>query len=176
MHSGLLADPLNKIVKEMKKISGKRGKTEADMEELAKLEWKGSLYIDKNEIVIPGEVIEACFINGSKKKKLGQQAKAGSFCDGHAVLDYKGKPEKLDLEKLWKAGEHRFMAPVIVSRSRVMRCRPRFEEWSATFNLHFNDEMLNPSDVLEILRIAGEQIGLCDWRPRFGRFTASAVN
>ena len=34
-HNGQLADPLNDLVRQMKKISGKREKTDADLEELA---------------------------------------------------------------------------------------------------------------------------------------------
>jgi hypothetical protein len=34
----------------------------------------------------------------------------------------------------------------------------------------YNDSLLNESDVLDLLRLGGEQIGLGDWRPKFGRF------
>src|ERR671914_89551 len=57
LYNGHLADPLNYYAKEMKKISGKRHKTEADLEELAPLEWHGSLYVSEGQVVIPGEVI-----------------------------------------------------------------------------------------------------------------------
>jgi hypothetical protein len=37
-HNGQLADPLNDIARQMKKISSKREKTDTDLEELARLE------------------------------------------------------------------------------------------------------------------------------------------
>lgn len=176
MHSGQLADPLNKFSKAIKEISGKRGKTESDMEEMAKLEWQGSLYLGDEGIVLPAEVILACFINAAKKKKLGQQAKAGVYCDQHATLEYPGKNGKCDLEAMWKDEKFRFVCPVTVQRARVMRTRPHFKDWSATFSLTFNPAVLNGSVLLEILRISGEQVGVGDWRPRFGRFTVEEVN
>src|SRR5512147_548873 len=90
MHNGQLANPINPIVKDIKKISGKRDKTEADLEELARLEWYGSLYLDEGRPCIPGEVLEATFLAGSKKKKKGPQAKAGVFCDQNFPLVYNG--------------------------------------------------------------------------------------
>jgi hypothetical protein len=36
LHNGQTADPSNRFSKEMKKISGKRGKTDADFEQLSK--------------------------------------------------------------------------------------------------------------------------------------------
>jgi hypothetical protein len=54
LHNVQLADPLNAYAKEMKKISGKRRKTDADLEELARFEWHGSLYVSQGQVVIPG--------------------------------------------------------------------------------------------------------------------------
>ncbi len=173
MHNGQLADPLNQFARDMKKISGKRDKTESDYEELARLEWYGSLYLDEGKPCLPGEVIEATFLNGAKKRKKGQQAKAGIYCDKNFPLIYKGN--KLELQKMWESGEYKFSVPVVVNRSRVIRTRPRFEEWASVIEVNFDDGMLNPSEVLDILTICGEQIGLCDWRPKFGRFAVEEV-
>lgn len=45
MHNGRLADPLDPLVKDIKKLSCKRPKTEADLERITKLEFLGSLYL-----------------------------------------------------------------------------------------------------------------------------------
>jgi hypothetical protein len=176
MHNGQLADPLNEHAQAMKKISGKRDKTEADFAELARLEWFGGLYLEEGKPCLPGEVIEATFAMGSRKRKKGKQAQAGVFCDKNFPLLYNGSSDKkIDLQKMWESGEYRLSVPVVISRSRVIRTRPRFEEWSSLIELNFDDTMLNPTEVLDILKICGEQIGLCDWRPKFGRFIVEAV-
>src|SRR5688572_28760874 len=90
MHNGQLADPLNSYTKELKKVSGKRSKTEADHEQMGKLEWYGSLYLHNGAPCLPGEVIEAAFIEAAKKGKRGPQAKAGVISDGFWPIEYDG--------------------------------------------------------------------------------------
>ena len=42
----------------MKKITGKRTKTEDDYRELAKIEWMASLYLKDKKVCIPGMVLD----------------------------------------------------------------------------------------------------------------------
>ena len=74
----------------MIKISGKRIKTDADLEELARLEFQGSLYFGKEGPFLPAQVIEASIIDGAKKSKDGLKAKAGMFVEKGAILEYDG--------------------------------------------------------------------------------------
>jgi len=159
---------MNALTKELKRLTGKRDKTDADQEEIARLEWHGSLYLDKSEPCIPGEVLEATFNSAAKKRRKGQQVKAGLYCDGFFPLQYNG-PRKPD--ELWQLEEFRLTCGVRVQRNRVMRTRPIFRDWALSFTVTFNDALLNPTDITDLLTYAGENIGLCDWRPKFGRFT-----
>jgi hypothetical protein len=54
-HSSRLANPLDAVTKEMKRISKKRAKTDADLEYLARLEFLGGLWLQDGEPCIPGE-------------------------------------------------------------------------------------------------------------------------
>ena len=40
--------------------------------------------------------------------------------------------------------------------------------------MKFLPSLLNAGDVRNFLTAAGEQIGIGDWRPRFGRFIVAA--
>jgi len=51
-----------------------------------------------------------------------------------------------------------------------MRTRPKFANWAADLNVEFVPTLLNEEDVRSFLSTAGAQIGVGDWRPRFGRF------
>jgi hypothetical protein len=168
MHNGQTADPLNRFSKEIKKISSKRAKTDADYEELARLEWYASLYTEDGRVCIPGEVIEATLCSAGKRRKLGKQVQAGVICPSNYPLTYPG-PESVDA--LWDDGSYRLTRPVRIKGQRVMRTRAIFKDWSLVFDLQFDTLSLNESQVKEIMTIAGEEIGLCDWRPKFGRFT-----
>jgi hypothetical protein len=167
MHNGQLADPLNPFAKAMKAISSKRDKTEADFEELARLEWHGGLYLHAGKPCLPGEVLEATLINAAKKRKKGLQAKAGLICPENFPLLYDGPQE---IEALWKQEDFRFTVPCIVNRGRIMRTRAIFRMWQADITILFNDEMLNRDEISRFIQIGGEMIGVGDWRPRFGRF------
>lgn len=158
----------------MKKISGKRSKTEADFEELARLEFQGSLYWSKEYgPCLPGLVLEAAIINGAKKSKDGMKAKAGMFIEENPKLEYDGPRTR---EELWKDENFRFVAPVVVNRARIMRTRPIFNNWSVKFNVSYDDSQVDESQVLKWLEDAGQQVGLCDWRPRYGRFEVEKLN
>jgi len=95
------------------------------------------------------------------------QAQAGLFCPANARLEYDG-PTTLD--ELWADPQFRLTVGVRVQRNRVMRTRPRFEQWAADAVVHFDDTLLNKTEVLQFAHRLGESIGLGDWRPKFGRF------
>lgn len=168
-HNGQLADPTNKWTKSVKQISSKRNKTDADYEEMSRLEFLGSLYMDATGPVIPASNIESCLVNAAKKRTEGNKAKAGMFVGAHAPLQYNG-PRSAD--GLWSDESFRFITGVVVQRARVMRTRPRFEEWQAVIEVDYDDEQVNLSALDTWVEIAGSQIGLGDWRPRNGRFEA----
>lgn len=169
MHNGALANPLNQIAKEMRRVSGKRAKTEADFEELARLEFLGSLYLSGGEPCIPGEVFEAALTEAAKKMRRGNQAKAGIVCLGNFRLEYEG-PRKPD--DLWADEQFRLVVGVRIQRAKVMRTRPIFRDWAAEISIDFRPGDLNRSEVEEMVRVAGDVVGIGDWRPKFGRFTA----
>jgi len=167
MHNSQLSNPINAIVRQIKPISSKRKKTDADYAELARLEWLGGLYVDNGRVVIPGENMEATFIAAAKKVRKGPQTKSGLYCDGNFQLTYTGAK---DITKLYEDDSFVDTRRVCIQRASIMRTRPRFDAWSLDFTVHYEDEQLNESEVVEFAEIAGRLIGLCDYRPKFGRF------
>jgi len=88
MHSGQMADPLNKFAKQLKALSGKRKKSDEDLEAMAKIEFLGSLYVDEDgHIIWPGENIEAMLVSAAKKQKEGQIAKVAAHVFDNCILD-----------------------------------------------------------------------------------------
>jgi hypothetical protein len=172
MHSGRLANPLDPATKAVKAVSSKRKKADEDIEELARLEWIGSLYAEDNVVGIPSDNIEAMVAEASKAQKMGKQFKAGVFCDGFFPLEYDGPK---DFEKLWNGGEHRLTVQARVMASRVMRTRPIFKKWSLVCQVAFFPQVVNREAVIEAMEHAGVFVGLGDWRPRYGRFEVDVV-
>lgn len=173
MHNGQTANPLNKWAKALKQVSGKRSKTDADHEELARLEFMAGLYMGKNGPIIPAANIDAVLEKAAMKSREGASAKSGVFCSENAHLEYDG-PRLVD--ELWADEQFRHVAIVRVKDARIVRTRPVFNEWSAIIKIQVEDSVVNPSRLNDWLHVAGTQIGLGDWRPRHGRFGAERVS
>lgn len=167
LHNGQTADPTNKLAKALKQISSKRAKTDADFEEMARIEFMAGLYMDKNGPVLPAENLTAMLIKAAKKRREGPAATSGMFVLEHASLEYEGPREAASL---WEDEQYRHVALVVVQRNRIARTRPIFHEWSAVVKVTYEDELVNETQLDEWFDIAGAQIGIGDWRPRFGRF------
>jgi len=173
MHNGALANPLSAASKQLKQVSSKKKKTDADFERMAEIEFKAGLYMDDDSgPVIPGENIEATLYSAAKITKEGKIAKSACFVPKHAVLHYDGPR---DADGLWQEEEFRNCVGVKVGMSRIMRTRPIFKDWSAVIEVEYEDSIVNEEQVDRWVNAAGTQIGLCDWRPRCGRFTAEKV-
>ena len=60
------------------------------------------------------------------------------------------------------------------TKGRVMRHRPRFDDWGAKFSLLLDDKTLSVEDAHMLLTEAGQYIGIGDFRPEkrgpFGTF------
>jgi hypothetical protein len=117
-------------------------------------------------------MLEAAFVQAAKRQKRGKQAQAGIICPSNYPLEY-GGPSQLD--ELWQLPQFRLTVGVRVKNNRVMRTRPRFPAWAATVEVQYDPTLLNENEVREIVRRTGSEIGLGDWRPRFGRFQVEDV-
>ncbi len=167
MHNGRLADPRDSLARELKKLSEKRAKTDADHAEMSRVEWFSSLYLHEGRPCLPNEMIEAMLVNAAKQNRRGPAAKAGILCEHHFPLCYDGPR---DPQALWGDERFRLRVGVRVQDRRVMRTRPIFRQWEAQLEIQYLDEVLNKGDVQRLLEKGGMLIGLGDWRPKFGRF------
>lgn len=65
--------------------------------------------------------------------------------------------------------------PVVIQRARVLKWRPKFNQWKLAFTITILDDTnISPANVKEILEKAGATKGIGDYRPRFGRFFVSS--
>lgn len=169
MHNGQLANPLNPLVKQMKALTGQRKKTDEVHAELSRLEFRAGLYLSHTgEVEMPSEVLESCLIEGAKKSKLGKQFKSAIAIMENSPLNY---GENLTVDELWERNaEFADVRGVKVGTSRIMRTRPIFRQWSLEFEVSYNADLVNPEQIQLAVEDAGAQVGLCDYRPKFGRF------
>lgn len=173
-----LADPLDPTTIEHKKLTSSRNKTQGDHERIAYSQWRGMLYWDdKLGVYMPTQNIRAAIIRGGTINKLGTHLKIGTLIDIEKVaIDY-GK--KLTIEQLWK---QRYLdrRSVVVSRARVMCYRPKFQEWTISFPIQFDENILDPSQIEQSIKNAGLYVGIGGFRPEksgpFGRFVIESIS
>jgi len=174
MHNAQLADPLNKFTVALRELTKKRIKTEDDLAEMARREWVGGLYYDR-EIgpYIPGQNIERSLLDAARMHKRGKSIERGVFVTSNenAIL-YDGPR---DVESLLNDENYRLTVSVKVGQQRVMRCRPMFRSWALGATLYVDESQLELGDLKMIAENAGKFIGLGDWRPRYGRFTSEVT-
>ena len=170
MHNRRLANPLDPIVRQMKKLSHKRAnKTDDDLEELSRLEFEGGLYIDENGPYIPDEWLESMLRDGAKRVKKGKETSSAVMCSGpRYYLQYDG-PRTVD--ELWERGDEFVdVRAVTVMRNKIMRTRPIFRNWSLDFSVDVDETTLDPEQVIDFAKTGGRLKGLGDYRPKYGRF------
>lgn len=184
MHNGRTANPLDSMAKLMKTVTGKRVKTDNDYALLSKMEWFAGLYLDKNvktslensefkiegnaTILYPSTAIEGMMLSAARKQRLGQLVQTGLICDEVFPLKFDG--DEMSLAELWESGDFADFRKVKVQKNSVRRCRPIFREWELKISLNYLPDVINQSQVEDILDVAGRLIGLSDYRPRYGRF------
>ena len=172
MHSCQCVNPLHPISKEMKKYTSKKKKTDEDLIAISDLEWEaGAYWRDDIGLYIPAENVEATIVNGGKAFKRGTDVqKYVNVTDMYIPLDY---GEKLTKEELIHNYEYRDTRAMTVQRAKIMRTRPRFDKWQITFNLMYDEQKMDLDSIINILEYAGSYTGLCDSRPKYGKFVAT---
>jgi hypothetical protein len=178
MHSDRLVNRFDPLAKKFSAISGKRKKTDDDHEQLARIEWEGGLYLDDTVgPFLPGRMIKSALVGAAKKTKDGPKVKSGVLImTDKAPLEYDGPRT---IEKLWKDGRFADARSVVVQRSRIMRCRPIFNGWSAAFEVVFDPAVIDRADIVRISETCGALVGIGDYRPEnggdFGRFSVEVL-
>ena len=170
MHNRRLANPMDEYAIALGQLTAKGAKklTQADRIEMSRLEFYGGMYVDEDgHPCIPGEIVEATVGGGAKKFRKGKDFTAALVCDGNWPLTYSG-PKNLDA--MWKDGSFVDVRMAVINQRSILRTRPVFRDWSFTAELSYLPDALSLSDVERALDFAGTLVGLCDYRPRYGRF------
>ncbi|WP_070414675.1 hypothetical protein [Pseudomonas lundensis] len=169
MHSDRLANPLLPETKAHKELTGKRKKTDDDHLAIARSEFVAGAYFDeKLGFYVPGQNFDATFWSGAKLQKMGVHWKRGAMVMTDKVkLEFDG-PNTPD--KLWEDTRFVDCRGVKVGPSKIMRYRPIFLDWAVTLEVVVNPDVLDVAEAKKAISDAGKLIGVCEYRPRFGRF------
>ena len=123
---------------------------------------------DTEELYIPGVNIQRALVAGATYTKKGRATLAKL-----AAATLMVTPERVSLgTKDFKIDSRAVV--IKATRGRIVRHRPRLDEWSCTFELEYEDTLLKEDQVRKIVDDTGQRVGLLDFRPAckgpFGRF------
>jgi len=124
------------------------------------------LYKDpEGNICIPAYMIKACIRSAGRNYRVKQRYSTYASMI-RAGIDI--EPEYIPLKHNgWMVD----VRPVVVKGNRILRARPRFDEWELEFKLINKDPAILKFDIIKkILEDAGKYYGLGDYRPEFGLF------
>lgn len=158
---------MNAFTSEAEEGPSKKGRVYNDEDEARK-----RLYLDREgKVCQPATHLEACMVKSAAdfkftgKKTYKEIFKSGIFVEPFMIPH---------LRENWPIDRQ----SVVVQKARILRCRPRFDEWELDFDVIVRDDRIEPLIVKEILNNAGKYVGVGDYRPRFGLFRVDkfAVN
>jgi len=144
-------------------------------------EWRKTIYFDPAiGVVMPMGNLEASLVEAAKMHKVtGRQTatkyfKSGVFAEAPEVpLIVNGKPIKT-LDEIEKNPEKYIDKRGVknpATKMRNTRYRVKFGNWAIRFRLIVSsDDFISEKILREVIETAGRVVGVCDFRPRFGRF------
>lgn len=174
MQSDRLSDPTDPIARAKALAAKARDKsTDAGQDEIARLEFLGSLYLDDDGAVcIPADNILRALRDAAARERKGKMVQEQIVCERESFpLVYEGPR---DPEAMFRDPRFSLRKSVVLDgpkKKRVVRTRPRFPAgWSACLELSIEGaRTLTPADLRRFLDGAGA-LGLGSWRPRYGGF------
>jgi hypothetical protein len=148
------------------------GKSKKRTGAMAEAEIEDKLYQDEEgKTLLPSVYLKNCITEASKQFKIVGKGKSTYSKLVASTIDI--QPFMIDL-KATKYEIFRISAVNPMTRGRMMTERPRYNKWSASFEIVVNDPAVPVSVINEILEHAGKYVGIGDWRPQtkgmFGKF------
>ncbi len=157
---------MHRFASEKADVAGERKSGRKDYKSEAEI----ALYKDEQgTIYVPATQIEGAIIKSASDFRIAGKGKK-TFKD-LAKSAIWVRPDCVPIEPQdWVLDER----AVVVQKSRVLRYRPRWNQWRLKFDLQVLEDQF-PEDILkQILDNAGAFVGIGDFRPRFGRFIVTS--
>ena len=149
---------------------GDSGATGGKLTMKAKLdEAMDAVYRNGTGLYLPAGNLEPCLVFGAKKAGLKRgKASLAAFLD--ATVFCEERELSFGVSEPDGIHEVRGRRPPKTGGAMIIR-RPMLKEgWSVSGHLVVTEDYQPPEQVRQALEAAGLFVGLCDWRPKYGRF------
>ena len=151
----------------------------ADEVRLRELECLVSLWLDdEGRPTVPAAAVRSAVEAGARRLRQGPLVREGLRVVSVDGFGYDEGRYGCSLEELGTTTQ--FTAAVVVQRARILRTRAKFDvPWSLAFAVELNSELAGEQELARWLEVAGDRVGLGDWRPEksgaFGRFRLDSI-
>lgn len=174
-------DRFNKYARRMAAINAKKARrTDDDFLELRELEIRSKLYFDDDlGVYVPGSwMMESLAVNGFRVAKLSREVVRGSLfvAEPKLKLTYANMSKVKKIEDIVMNPEFHWLANLPQKQVRVMKAFPKFQEWSFSATIEFDDKMIDPGSLTAVAQHAAKYGGFGDFRPTFGRAVAEVIH
>lgn len=129
---------------------------------------KTKLYVlPDGTIYQPAEHVFRAMVKSSANFKIGGRGKKTykDIINSSLTIEPDAIPHK---NPIWVPDKRSIVIPA--TRGRQIRIRPRFDKWMLEFDILVSEEQIDVETVKKILDYAGYNVGIGDYRPRFGTF------
>jgi len=163
--------------------------------------WVGYVYQNGEDLVLDADCLMTHFRDAGVKIKTGKGKETFKKLTSQIILDDIGFPLIIDGNKIpWQPiksligeldfkkhkevandlGFELFLKRAAIGKSKHIRCRPLFRNWTCSIGLSVDPEVsgIDQKVLQQIVDIGGVLIGLLDWRPgspssgQFGKYSA----
>jgi len=160
----LMQSPQSMIQDRIDGKNTKRGREEITIEEEA----KRCLYTDSSgNIIVPSLCLLASIKSAAVNRLVPGKGK--KTYKNYIYSGIRISPVNIPLQTSngWEVD----LKSVVIGSARIVKARPRFDDWSLEFDLSIVDPVIVSSALKEIIIDAGKYNGLLDFRPLFGLFS-----
>lgn len=176
VHNVRMANPLDQWKRALKALTDdkKKSKTDEGLLEILKVESRGAIYETEDGLVgMPMDNIYSTIQEAAKSFKRGADIERSLLYEPIVVpLIVDGRTWKVE-EYLTGGADHIDVRPVGVQQRKTLRARPIFHNWAFTCEFSLISQVMDIRDLAPIIERAGQFVGLCERRPRYGTFRAT---
>lgn len=175
MNNPQTVDRFNNYTKAMSKINAKKTRrTDDDYLELQNIEVRAKIYWDDG-IYVPSTWVSAALAATSfKKAKISKADIRGSVftTQDRIPLTYRDMSKVKTPEDIVGNPDFRIKMTLKQGQVRVVKAAPIFHDWSFNCGIEYDDKLLDPETLSDIIQHAAKYGGFGDFRPTFGRAIA----
>lgn len=174
-HNVRLANPLDLITRKLKELTAKRQKTDQDLANIMFLEARGGCYETPDGLLgVPNGAVFSTIQHAAREFKLGKKISQCLRYEDVVTPILLGESTVTCDEYIYQNdGDTIDFRMVSISGKKVTRARPRIPRWSTSITLEFDDRIMDIGTLAPIIDWAGAYVGVGDWRPTYGTFTAT---